>query len=80
MAQLIKSINGSLFDNISGEVKGIKTVSGEFQDEDYIQMNGLIAFLLDFSRIEKTVLLNKPLNFGLRNKNLIKTVNLNINY
>jgi hypothetical protein len=37
---------------------------GEIQDRDFIKLNGLIA-LQNFSNIEETIELSKPINFGL---------------
>jgi hypothetical protein len=43
-------------------------------------MNGLVAFLQNFSKIEDTEGLLKPINFGLRNTNNITMITLEIDY
>jgi hypothetical protein len=80
MPQLIKKIEGELIDLPIGSVQLITSVTGQVQEEDYINMNGLVAFLQNFSKIEDTEGLLKPINFGLRNTNNITMITLEIDY
>ena len=80
MPKLLKNITANLADDASGNVFSIKTVQGEIQGEDYINLGGLVAYLQDFSRIETSLILNKPLNFGLKNEKNIRVININIDY
>jgi hypothetical protein len=80
MPKLLKNITANLADDALGNIVLVKTVEGQVQGEDYINLGGFIAYLQDFSKIEKTLTLNKPLTFGLKNVKNIKVVNLNIDY
>lgn len=80
MPQLIKKIEGELIDLPIGSVQLITNVTGQVQEEDYINMNGMVAFLQNFSKIEDTEGLLKPINFGLRNTNNITMITLEIDY
>lgn len=80
MPKLLKNITASLADDALGNVVLVKTIEGQVQGEDYINLGGLIAYLQDFSRIEETLVLNKPLTFGLKNNKNIKVININISY
>jgi threonine synthase len=53
---------------------------GEIQDRDFIKLNGLIALLQNFSNIEETIELSKPINFGLVNSINMARIELQINY
>jgi len=80
MPQLIKKVEGELLDLPIGEVNLITSITGQVQQEDFINMNGIIAFLQDFSNIEDTTLLTKPRLFGLKNLHNIPTITLYIDY
>jgi len=80
MPQLIKKIEGEMFDQTIGSVSYLPPIIGEIQEEDYINLNGLIAFLQNFTKTEDINELTKPLNFGLKNKYNIPTATLQINY
>lgn len=80
MPQLIKKIEGELIDLPIGSVQLITSVTGQVQEEDYINMNGLVAFLQNFSKIEDTQGLKIPNGFGLKNTNNITMVTLEIDY
>ena len=80
MAQLIRKVEGEVFDNTIGSVSFLTPIIGQFQEEDYIQLNGLIAYLQNFSKTDYTSSLIKPTNFGLINQNNIPVVTLEINY
>lgn len=80
MPKLINNIQGEYFDLPIGEVISFKQIVGEVQEEDYVNMNGLIAYLQNFSKIEETQALLKPINFGLKNTNNITMITLEIDY
>jgi hypothetical protein len=78
MPNLVKSITANIIEITDGDVQYINSVSAELQREDYIDLNGFMAFLQDFSKTEDTSLMQKPLVFGLKNKYNLNTVTLNI--
>ena len=80
MPQLIKKVEGEIFDQPIGSVSYLTPIIGELQEEDFINLNGLTAYLQNFTKTEEIVPLIKPLNFGLKNKYNIETVTLQINY
>jgi hypothetical protein len=79
MAQLLKKI-GEFLTNVETKIIGLKAVLGEIQDRDFIKLNGLIALLQNFSNIEETIELSKPINFGLVNSINMARIELQINY
>lgn len=78
--RLIKEIQGVIFTEKVGSITYIKNVTGELQREDYINLDGLVAYLQDFSKVEETKLLVKPPIMGLVNQNNNKMITLQINY
>ena len=80
MPQLIKKVEGEVFDQTIGSVSYLKPIIGEFQEEDYINLNGFIAYLQNFTETEEIDNLVKPLNFGLKNEYNIPIVTLQIDY
>ena len=80
MPILIKKIEGEVFDNPIGDVKLIGGLSAQVQQEDYINLNGIIAYLQNLSKVEDTYLLTKPNGFGLKNNFNIETITLEIDY
>jgi hypothetical protein len=80
MPQLIKKVEGEIFDQTIGGVTYLKPIIGELQEEDFIDLNGLIAYLQNLTRAEEVDILMKPLSFGLKNNFNIPTVILQISY
>lgn len=80
MPQLLKKVEGEVINNIIGNVYLLSSVSGQIQQEDFINLNGFIAFLQNLSRTEETAALLKPMEFGLKNEYNIETVVLDVNY
>lgn len=80
MPKLLKNITANLADDATGNVFLIKNVQGEVQGEDYINLGGFIGFLQDFSKIESSETIEKPLTFGLKNSKNIKVISVNIDY
>lgn len=80
MPRLINNIEATLINDITGDVKLIYSVIGEFQQEDYINLSGFIAYLQNLNKTPKTKKLVKPLLFGLKNKYNLPINNINIDY
>lgn len=80
MPQLIRNIQGQAYLVTTGSVIGVKTISGVVQLEDYINLNGFIAYLQNFTKVDETESLRKPILFGLINRYNIPVVTLEINY
>jgi hypothetical protein len=80
MTQLVKIVEGSLIDEITDNVICVKSVIGEIQREDYININGFIAYLQDLSEVQVTSALTKPITFGLKNTRNLQLITLNIDY
>jgi hypothetical protein len=80
MPQLIKKIESDLTTDITNDVILVKSVVGEVQQEDYINMGGFIAFLQDFSKTEELSTLTSPYQYGLKNSYNLQVKTLNINY
>lgn len=80
MPRLIQNITAELLDNFVGEVRLFNTITGQVQGEDYVNLNGLICYLQNFSRIEYTSGLNKPISFGLQKTNNTQSYSLEISY
>ncbi len=80
MPQLVKNIQGNLIENIVGDVNYVNRVSGEIQQEDYINLNGFVAYLQNFSKVKDLTKLQTPSEFGLTNTYNIEMKTLEINY
>lgn len=80
MPILIKNIQASVYDNITDNVTYIKSVTGEIQREDYINLETFIAYLQDLSRAQQTYKLTDPLIYGLKNEKNLTITDLNIDY
>ena len=79
MPILYKQIQGEVFTEKIGSVSFFKSIEGEIQGEDYINLNGFVAYLQNFTKIDYTAALIKPNLFGLTNNN-IPIITLNISY
>lgn len=80
MPQLLRNIQGELHTTPVGEIVLVKSITGEIQLEDYISMNGFVAFLQNLTRTEYTEVLTIPITFGMKNKYNLPMVTLEINY
>ncbi len=78
MPKLIKQVNSVILPHIISDVNYTKSVKGDIQREDYIDLIGFKAYLQDMSKIEYTILLQKPNSFGLRNT--VPSVTIQVNY
>jgi len=67
MPQFIKNIQAEELSLDTGSVNGVNSLSGVVKEEDYVQLYGFVAYLQNFTKTDETVLLKKPLNFGLKN-------------
>jgi len=80
MPQLIKKIEASIVEDLTGPVILVKSFIGEVQEEDYINLGGLVAYLQDFTKSDFTSALIKPLLYGLPNTYNLPVTTLNIDY
>lgn len=80
MPQLIKNVQGIIHENVNGSLVYNKSITSEIQKKDFINLNGFIAFLQNFSRTEYTEELTKPLTLGLANQYNLPMTTLIINY
>jgi hypothetical protein len=80
MPNLIKNIQSVILDNYMSNLSYYTTLSSEIQFEDYINLNGYIAYLQNFTQVQSLTTLNKPLTFGLKNQFNLKIKNLQISY
>jgi len=80
MIKLIRNIEGIVHENVDGSLIYTKSIIGEIQKEDYINLNGLVGYLQNFSRTEYTQALVKPLNYGLVNQYNLPMITLEISY
>lgn len=80
MPQLVKNIQAEAIDINTGSVSGINSIVGLVQQEDYFNVYGFVAYTQNFTKVEETVLLQKPLNFGLKNKYNLPINDLEIDY
>lgn len=79
--QLIKNVEGKFYSEIIGEVNlSTLPIVAQIQQEDYINLNGIVAYLQNLSRAQDTFLLSKPANFGLKNRLNIQIITLDIDY
>lgn len=80
MIHLIKNIQGIFITEIKGNVKYSKSVTGEVQREDYIDIYGFKAFLQNFSKTPITKGMVKPNPFGYKPPTGITQKNIEISY
>jgi|Laugrespbdmm15sd_2_1035082.scaffolds.fasta_scaffold123008_2 hypothetical protein len=80
MLALLKNVQGEVYPNIIDNVKYVSSIYGEIQQEDYINLNGFMAFLQNLTRAEETAALQIPLSFGLKDTYNKTMVTLEISY
>jgi len=80
MPKLITKIEARILDNFTGSVYIFSNLSGQIQFEDYINLNGFIAYLQNFTKVGFTQTLIKPNFFGLKNQYNLSTISLQISY
>jgi hypothetical protein len=80
MPQLVRNIEGQAYLVTTGNVTAFKSISGEIQQEDYINLNGYVAYLQNLTKAEYTEAMIKPSLFGLVNRYNVPMVTLEINY
>ena len=76
MPKLIQNVQGEILDNFIGSVYTFTPIIGQIGQEDYINLNGFIAYTQNFSRAEASETLQKPVNFGLVNNKQIVTIEI----
>ena len=80
MPQLLKKVQGEILTSIIGDVKFVNFIYGQIQEGDYINLNGFVAYLQNFARIELLTELVTPIEFGLVNTNNVEMKTLEISY
>lgn len=80
MIQLLKNIQGNFVTEIKGNIKYGKSIIGDVQREDYVNIYGFTAFLQNFSKTPITKGLVKPNPFGYKPPIGIIQQNVEINY
>jgi hypothetical protein len=80
MPILVKNVKGSVLDNFTGNINCFSSIIALVQFEDYINLNGFIAYLQNFKKVESVTQLEKPLSFGLKNQYNLPTTILEISY
>jgi hypothetical protein len=80
MPILVTEVTAEVLPNYLGELYFFTNLSGEVQFEDYINLNGFIAYLQNLTQVETLTYLPKPMNFGLKNRYNVPTYTLEISY
>jgi hypothetical protein len=80
MPQLLKKVEGEILTSVVGDVPFVISVTGNIQQEDFINLTGFSAFLQNFTKIDFTSALTKPLEYGLPKDNNIEMITLEISY
>lgn len=80
MPILVTNITAEILDNYLGDLYFFSNVSGDVQFEDYINLNGFIAYLQNFTEVGYVEYLQKPLMFGLEDEYNVPMVTLEISY
>lgn len=80
MPILYKNIQAEILQNYMGDVYIFTNLSALVQFEDYINLNGFIAYLQTFKKVVNYTYLTKPKTFGLKNQYNLPTITLEISY
>lgn len=80
MPILVNSVTAEILENVLGELYLYSSVSGEVQFEDYIELNGFIAYLQNFTEVGYVEYFQKQNIFGLQNEYNVPMVTLEISY
>lgn len=80
MPKLLKNVEGKIFDSYTTNVTYVSSVTGEVQQEDYINLGGFVAYLQNLTEVQVTSRLTKPTTLGLKNTRNLQVVTLNIDY
>lgn len=80
MPKLIKDIRADILDYFTGDLYYVTTLTATVQTEDYINLNGFIAYLQNFKKVGYLEYFQKPLTFGLKNQYNQPTITLEISY
>ena len=62
MLTLIKNIEGQYITETIGSVSLSNNIIGQIQQEDYVNLNGFVAYLQNLTKTEVTEALTKPLS------------------
>lgn len=80
MPILVNNVTAQILDNFTGSLYFFSNLSGEVQFEDYINLNGFIAYIQNFTEVGHVQYLQKPQLFGLKNQYNVPIVTLEISY
>lgn len=76
MPKLIKNIEGIILDNLETTTNIVRSVKGQYGEEDYIKLCGFEAFLQDFRKTPEVIDLVVPPTFGLKNNTDFVTIEI----
>lgn len=80
MPKLIKNITADVLPFYTTDLSYVTRLTASVQTEDYINLNGFIAYLQNFKEVGLLEYLDKPLMFGLKNSYRIPTITIEISY
>lgn len=80
MPIVLQNIEAKVLDNFIGDVNIFNSIEASIQFEDYIKLNGFVAFLQNFTQVSSVEYLEKPLTFGLINQYSLEMQTLDISY
>jgi len=80
MPILLKSVKSNVLDSYVGNLYFVSAIQASLQLDDYINVNGFIAYLQNYQYVESVTKLDKPIEFGLKNQYNLPTITLEISY
>lgn len=80
MLTLIKNIEGQYITETIGSVSLSNNIIGQIQQEDYVNLNGFVAYLQNLTKTEVTEALTKPLSVGPLKRYNREILTLDIDY
>lgn len=80
MPVLLKSVKSNVLDSYVGNLYCFSAIQASVQLDDYVNVNGLIAYLQNYHYVESVTKLDKPIEFGLKNQYNLPTITLEISY
>ena len=80
MPILINSINALILDYYTTNNNRVNSLNSSIGIEDYVNLNGFIAYLQNFSKVTTIENVESPMSFGLKNQFNTSTIILEISY
>lgn len=80
MPFVINKIEGQFLDNHTSYTPIINTLSTIIQTGDYIKTSGYVAFLQNYTHVDKLTHEDNPLTFGLKKKYKLQPTVLQLSY